>query len=140
VSVLAQKFQAPPFCAVTAIEFDPASPGDRAGLVVTGKAMASLAVLTRGADHAAALFVGEEERASRPLSGKAAVLRVCVDENAICRFSVSADGREFYPIGEAWSALPEQWIGAKVGIFAVNAEGQAHGGQADFDWFRIAAP
>ena len=137
---LTQKFPAPPFCAVTAVELDSASSGDRAGLVVTGREIASLAVLTRGAQNTVVLLIGEEERASRPLSGRAAVLRVCVDENAICRFSVSADGREFQPIGEPFSASPEQWIGAKVGIFAVNLEGSVHGGHADFDWFRITAP
>jgi beta-xylosidase len=139
-NVLAQKLQAPPYCATTRVTWVPRADRERAGLVVTGDEYASLGLTRRDDATVVTLVVGDQEKASLPLSGNSAVLRVCVDENGICRFSVSADGAEFLRIGEPITAKQELWIGAKVGLFAARDESSAWGGYADFDWLRISFP
>ncbi len=139
-NVLAQKLQAPPYCATTRMEWKPAMDGERAGLVVTGSEYASLGLTQREGAVVVNLVVGKTETASLPFSGTSAVLRVCVDENGVCRFSVSANGDVFTPLGEPFTAKPEQWIGAKLGLFAERDEASAWGGHADFDYFRLSAP
>jgi hypothetical protein len=56
----------------------------------------------------------------------------------MCDFFYSADGRSFRPLGMRFRAREGQWVGAKVGLFAL---GQGNSGRPEFvdiDWFRIA--
>lgn len=57
--------------------------------------------------------------------------------DAVCKFSYSEDGVNFIPIGIAFKAQPDKWIGAKVGLFCISKPDVRTGGYADFDWFRI---
>ena len=79
----------------------------------------------------------EKETARTKLTGNTFYLRVRVEENAICNFGYSADGRTFVPIGESFKARQGKWIGAKVGIFAVGNGSVSEMGYVDFDWFRV---
>ncbi|MEH6305667.1 hypothetical protein RYH73_08430 [Olivibacter sp. CPCC 100613] len=65
-------------------------------------------------------------------------LQVRIQEpDAGCRFFFSEDGKNFKKIGESFFALPDKWIGAKVGLFSIADANKRLGGYADFDWFRI---
>jgi beta-xylosidase len=66
-------------------------------------------------------------------------LRVIIDPQAQCLFSYSTDGSAFTPLGPAFTASVDRWIGAKVGLFASAdpSRGLAKGGYADFAWFRV---
>ena len=71
------------------------------------------------------------------LTGNNFYLRVRVEEEALCNFSYSVDGKTFSPLGESFSARQGRWIGAKVGIFAIGSGDASEMGYADFDWFRV---
>ena len=64
-------------------------------------------------------------------------LRVEVTEPGVCRFSFSADGASFTPIGESFQAQPGKWMGAKVGLFCMAATESGAAGHADFEFFRV---
>ena len=63
-----------------------------------------------------------------------------MSEGAACRFAYSADGFEYRPVGEPFTARKGRWIGAKVGLFAIRTGTANENGYADVDWFRIEPP
>jgi len=145
---LLQKFTGPEFTATTALEFAPAAVGERAALAVFGYDYALLGLLRTAGGLRLSYVVdrganrGEPEKELAGLAAPAGrvYLRVAVDAAARCRFSYSWDGRTFVPIGEAFQASADRWIGAKVGIFASAPPGASAPGHADFDWFRVGPP
>ena len=65
-------------------------------------------------------------------------LRVTISSpDAQCAFSYSEDGIKYKTIGKSFTAKPDKWIGAKVGLFCTGASGIRNGGYVDVDWFRI---
>jgi hypothetical protein len=62
---------------------------------------------------------------------------VKVSKQAACRFSYSADGSNFIPLGTPFNARKGKWIGAKIGLFAIRTGRTRETGYADIDWFRI---
>ncbi|HOX31748.1 MAG TPA: glycoside hydrolase 43 family protein [Spirochaetales bacterium] len=148
-NLLLQKFPAPEFRATVRVELSPDAEGDRAGLAVFGQRYRYLALGRDGSGaarlslvegEAEALPARERELAAVPLGSLGASLRVSVSEGAVCEFSYSAEGGRFAPIGGPFAAAPGIWVGAKVGVFAVNAEGSASAGFADFDDFLVEGP
>jgi beta-xylosidase len=143
---LLQKFPAPEFTVTTALQFAPAAEGEIAGLVVFGFDYAVLGV-RRTADglrlvklvNRGASRPGAEEREEATADAKDApvYLRVTVDQDASCRFAYSYDNQNFIAIGQPFRASGDQWIGAKVGIFASAPSAAGKTGYADFDWFRV---
>ena len=79
----------------------------------------------------------EKESVGVKLNGNPLWLRVRIQENAVCNFSFSQDGKSFAAIGEPFKARQGRWIGATVGIFAIGMQGVSEFGFADFDWFRV---
>ncbi|HEU0252100.1 MAG TPA: glycoside hydrolase, partial [Pyrinomonadaceae bacterium] len=79
----------------------------------------------------------ERDTAGVKLSANTFWLRVKVEENAVCSFSYSTDGKTFAPVGQQFKARQGRWIGAKVGIFALGKGPVSERGYADYDWFRI---
>ena len=144
-NLLLQKFMAPEFRATTKVTFHPRAEGDRVGLVVMGADYATLALTNTAAgvaiSQARCLKAdrGSPEKTTPPVVVKEATvyLRVQVAAGGICLFSYSTDGTRFTPIGEAFTAVPGRWIGAKVGLFANRAAAGGESGYADFDWFRV---
>jgi hypothetical protein len=63
--------------------------------------------------------------------------RLTVEEGAMCTFSYSVDGREFYPFGEPFQARQGKWIGAKMGLFILNKTAGTSRSWVDIDWFRV---
>ncbi|WGQ10353.1 glycoside hydrolase 43 family protein [Pedobacter gandavensis] len=64
-------------------------------------------------------------------------LRVQVKEGAVCTFSYSLDGKDFKAIPGSFQAEEGQWIGAKMGLFAVKKGKSNDSGYVDLDWFRV---
>jgi beta-xylosidase len=144
-NLLLQKFPAPKFSATTQLELHPHGIGERAGIVIFGFDYSFLALENR-ADGIHLLYgmcqdadKGNEEalKTDIPYSQKSVFLRVSVDTGAVCRFSYSADGKNFTYVADEFIAREGRWIGAKVGLFAVAPEGSKSMGFADYDWFRI---
>jgi beta-xylosidase len=169
-NLLLQKFPAPDFVATTKMRLTATQSGKRAGLLIMGSDYAYLSLTRTDTGYLLEQVVcknadgGKEEKvvARHPLSdagaaarppqatGSAAIaaaassyiyFRVRVTApDASCLFSYSIDGRTFIGIGDAFTAKPGRWIGAKLGIFCNSPADAKTGGYADFDWFHVEAP
>jgi hypothetical protein len=71
------------------------------------------------------------------LKSKDIYFRVQVTKKAVCTFSYSEDGTNFKTIGEALTAKPGRWVGAKLGFFFNRSNKTNDAGITDIDWFRI---
>jgi len=64
--------------------------------------------------------------------------RIAVDETAKCTFCFAAPNGQFTTLEKTFQAREGGWIGAKVGLFAIDAgSGGAQTGHADFSYFRF---
>ena len=144
-NLLLQKFMAPEFRVTAKVTFHPRNEGDRTGLLVMGADYAHLSLVKEKEGiaivQAACLRAdrGSAERLTAPARVKdgPVYLRVQVGAAGICLFSYSADGERFTPLGQAFTAAPGRWIGAKVGLYATRSAPGGESGYADFDWFRV---
>jgi beta-xylosidase len=143
-NLLLQKFPAPKFTATAKVMFAAQNEGDETGLIVMGQDYARIAIRKKGAEFAIVQAVGKDankgaaEKIAATAGGAATMyLRVTVAENAKCQFSFSKDGVKFQAIGEPFVAKPGQWIGAKVGLFAIRSAPSRESGYADYDWFHV---
>jgi beta-xylosidase len=144
-NLLLQKFPGPKFAVTAKVTFSAQAEGDETGLIVMGQDYARLAIRKAGADLTIVQAVGKD--ASRGAAEKIAAtakgvpstmyLRVAVADGARCHFSYSKDGVNFEPIGQPFLAKPGQWIGAKVGLFALRSTPSRESGYADYDWFHV---
>ncbi|RYZ51606.1 MAG: glycoside hydrolase, partial [Chitinophagaceae bacterium] len=146
-NVLQQKFPAEEFMATTKITFtpNPKLEGERTGLAVMGLSYAALA-LESGKDGISLLYTaakdaakGKKESVKKLAKAASATVyfRVRVTAGATCRFSYSFDGKNFTDAGEAFTAEPGRWKGAKLGLFCTRETQTNDSGYADVDWFRV---
>ncbi|ATC65276.1 glycoside hydrolase [Nibricoccus aquaticus] len=144
-----QKFPAPAFTATTVLDFAPVAEGEMAGLAVFGFNYAVLGLRKQGEQSRLVLLtnigadaVGAQHRetASAEVPAGPVYLRVTVGADAMARFAYSLDDVTFTPIGEAFKAREDRWIGAKFGLIATAPSDATATGHADFDWFRVTAP
>jgi beta-xylosidase len=141
--LLMQKFPAPRFVATAKLEFRPDLPGDRCGLVVFGLKYAALGLVKEESGRVRlACWTGDEEAETVSWQGEemsgTVYLRVEVSDGAVCSFSYSADGAQFHPAGEPFTATKGRWVGAKVGVFAVNLQRSGSGGYVDVDGVEVS--
>jgi beta-xylosidase len=148
-NLLLQKFPGAAFTATTKMEMNiewGVWQGKKAGLLVMGNDYGYLSIIKNEKGFRVAQVMcqdafqdgAEAIVEEQPLKTGTAYLRVTVSRpDATCSFSYSEDGQHFKPIGKSFKALPDKWIGAKVGLFAVAQPGIRAGGYADVDWFRI---
>ena len=76
---------------------------------------------------------------SHTAEAETVIFRVNVKKEAVCSFSFSFDGENFKEIGNLFHATAGRWVGAKLGIFALNSNDDSTG-FADFDWVIIDEP
>ena len=79
----------------------------------------------------------EAEEGHAAAAGTHIWLRVQVSPGAMCSFYHSSDGKAFSLIGKPFAARAGPWIGAKVGLFRLQAPASQKQSYADFDWFRF---
>ncbi|NHN29496.1 glycoside hydrolase family 43 protein [Paenibacillus agricola] len=151
--LLLQKFPAPEFTATAKLHYQPSHEADLAGLMIFGFSYRYLALRRSGEGSSELVLMqgetkagvtNESEETVVEYTHEATYVRVAVANNAICRFSYSVDGELFTAIGQPFQATVGRWVGAKVGIFAVNSavnkeidENLQSAGYADFEWFSI---
>ena len=149
-NLLMQKFPAPDFSATTKIKFH--EDGDdwqtkKAGLLIMGNDYAYLSIQRSENGYSVAMIVcknavnggAEKLVEEKSIASAEAYLRVRVAApDAMCSFSFSENGNNFTPIGEPFKAMPDKWVGAKIGLFCNNTASTKAGGYADVDWFRIS--
>lgn len=148
-NILMQKFPAEEFMATTKLEFKPNMKleNERAGLVVMGRSYASIGIKNKKNGLYLFSAVGtdadkgkaENETIVTKLNTSSIYLRVTVTTGANCQFSYSLDGLTFIKTGSPFQSAAGQWIGAKVGLFAVRDTATNDSGSAEYDWFRIEA-
>ena len=63
--------------------------------------------------------------------------RVRVAEGGLCEFSYAEPGGDFVSAPQTFQAEPGVWIGAKVGIYAIQTVPGSKG-HVDFDYFRFS--
>ena len=145
-NVLLQKFPADEFTATTKLEFKPnVKLEEKAGLTVMGLSYANIGIRhKKDGDYLVYSIVknadrGEEEKEQTitKVTSPTIYLRVSVAKGAVCSFSYSFDGTKFQSAGDAFTATPGKWIGAKVGIYCTRNTQINDSGYADFDWFRV---
>ncbi len=144
-NLLLQKFPAPSFTATTKITFRPDSLNEKSGLVIMGRSWAFLAFTNTQKGLQIGMYTGSyfqgydktEKIESVSVNTNSSYLRVHVNDEAVCTFSYSLDGKEFRQIGKKFQAVPGMWIGAKAGLFSINPNINESKGYADFDWFRV---
>ncbi len=154
--LMLQKMPAPAFQATARLECASLSVGEKAGVLVYGLDYSYIGISRSKAGYTISHIScakadkgnREETLASVDVSGSEIYLRVEIrPESAtdiipkvLCSFRYSTDGKFFQPLGEIFIAREGQWVGAKVGIFALGSASNAKAGYADFDWFRIERP
>jgi beta-xylosidase len=152
-SLMLQKLPAPAFCATAKLEFKPEELDEKTGLVVFGLDYSYIGVTRLKDGYRIAQVVcakadkGSQEQtvASVDVADAKLYLRVDVHPEqeteiipkVLCAFSFSTDGKSFHPVGKNFIAREGQWVGAKVGVFALRPGESHQSGYCDFDWFRI---
>jgi len=148
-NLLMQKFPADEFMATTKLNFkpNPKLENEKTGLVVMGRSYAQISIKSKkdglylmyGVCQSADKGKTENEKEITKLKSTSVQLRVQVTNGAKCQFSYSEDGITFSPVGEEFQAVAGQWIGAKLGLFAVRDAQTNDSGIAEYDWFRVEA-
>lgn len=146
-NLLMQKFPADEFMATTKLNFKPNAKleNEKTGLVVMGRSYAQMSIKSKkdglylmyGVCQSADKGKAENEKEVIKLKSTSVQLRVRVTNGAKCEFSYSEDGITFNPVGDQFQATAGQWIGAKVGLFAIRDTQTNDSGIAEYDWFRI---
>lgn len=54
-----------------------------------------------------------------------------------CNFAYSTNGKKYQDVGEELTMKEGKWIGAKIGLVAIEPAGKANRGWIDADWFRV---
>ncbi|WP_231625472.1 glycoside hydrolase 43 family protein [Pedobacter sp. R20-19] len=146
-NLLMQKFPAEEFTVTTKVNFkpNPKLENEQTGLVIMGRSYAKISVQSRkdglylmfGICQSADKGKTESEKEIAKLKSGQVYMRVTVAVGAKCQFSFSEDGIKFNHVGDEFQATAGQWIGAKVGLFAIRETQTNDAGIAEYDWFRI---
>lgn len=145
-NILAQKLTAPAQTITAKCDFYGGVAGDRAGVTIHGRDIATLAFYYDGTNtyiQQSVCYGADKGKAEEVVEqvlwneDNQLYLRIEVGEGAMCHFAYSTDGRKFRPIGKPFKAKEGKWIGAKFGLFAVTSGKTNDGGWIDVDWVRV---
>jgi len=146
-NLLMQKFPADEFMATTKVTFKPnlKLENEQTGLVVMGRSYAQISLKSKkdgiyvvyGVCQGADKGKTENLKEVAKLKSSTAYFRVKVSNGARCQFAYSEDGTNFQDVGEQFQATAGQWIGAKIGLFAIRNTQTNDSGLAEYDWFHI---
>lgn len=159
-NLLMQKLPAPEFTATAKINGVFLNEGDCVGLIMMGLDYAYIAVkktvlgyaLTFDNCHDAEQKSSEKEESvvelkglqiqkrmnfQTPIDNIPFFLRIKVRDGGFCTFSYSVDGTNYESVGNEFKARQGKWIGAKMGLFALNKKAGTQRSWADIDWFHV---
>jgi beta-xylosidase len=144
-NLLLQKFPGPEFTATVKIEFYPDVEKSVAGLLIMGQNYSYIGIRNEAKGLTVGQYIGNNSVcggnprlvAKSKTESHALYLKVNVNQQAICSFSYSRDGKEFTPLGRDFTAAKGKWIGAKVGLFSIHSSFEQSQGFADIDWFHV---
>ncbi|MFC7196057.1 family 43 glycosylhydrolase [Halosimplex aquaticum] len=145
-NLLLQKFPAPSFTATTEISCELETGAGHGGLLVMGEEYAYLGVrrtadgpeLVQGRNTAPSDGDTDAVDERVQLQCSSARLRATVEDGGRVRFAYATGDSDFESIGAPFQAQQGRWIGAKIGLFAVQSAASTEaGGHCDFDYFKI---
>jgi beta-xylosidase len=144
-NLLLQKFPSEEFTATTKITFNARTNDEETGFVVMGEDYQYISLKQinkqlqlRVAKCENARTGGKEiEQHSETFDSNEIYFRINVKKDALCTFSYSSNGKTFKTVGEAFTAKPGRWVGAKIGYFALREGITNDSGTVDIDWFRV---
>ena len=136
--LLLQKFPARAFTVETEFEFSPRQPGERAGLIIIGRAHATLCLRHESEGTKLVFQVANQDQWSIPLQTNHAKLRVTVHDGGACSFA-GWNGAEWVTIPVPFTAEQAEWIGARVGLYSLALRDGIKG-HTDFAHFRFSGP
>lgn len=159
-NLLLQKFTAPEFMATTKLSAVLINKGDKTGLIVMGWDYAYIALIKTANGYSLEykicmdaeqkteerlisetelkqIKINEKYNYKMPIPDAEIYLRVKITEDATCSFSYSTDGKKYTVLPETFKARQGKWIGAKTGLFIMNAKEKTQRSWVDADWFRI---
>lgn len=144
-NLLLQKFPSPEFTLTAKLTFDARFDGEEVGLVIMGTDYGTLSLKRNtGKLEIKSTFCKQADKQGKeeimeikPVNSSTFYFRVQVVAGAICQFSYSTDGELFMPIGKSFTAREGQWIGAKLGFYALSDSVVNDAGTADIDWYRV---
>lgn len=141
-NLLVRKPRDPRFQVTVCLRLEDPVAGDQAGLVLTSGV--SGAVLLERTDKGLVLVQSAlsspdapaaERVAELPWSEREVFLRLTMRDGE-CRFGYSSDGRDFTEIGAPINPRDAAWVGARIGLLALNPGSRPSGGVAVFSRFR----
>lgn len=147
-NLLNQKLCAPSVVVDTYGDFGAISGSDKSGLAIVGKDYAYVAMMKDGEGYKLKYIIGvpcEENPSSKKeeviqevsLTASAVYLRLEIEQGGICTFSYSLDGVAYTSFNTTYTADACTWVGAKVGLFAINELGDHAEGFTDFEYFKV---
>ncbi len=138
-NVIAQKFPALAFAVQTRIDVSNSGDQHHAGLMVLGRDHTALSVCKNGARRSICLIVNGQRWPIADVSVSTIDLYLQVEHGGRYTFSFAPVSRPLQTIPQSFMATEGHWIGAKIGLFAIDA-GNASPGHADIDYFRLLPP
>lgn len=156
-NLLLQKTPAEHFVATAKVRLAAKNDRQSGGIIMMGRGYSALVVTRRGDGFVLRQLTcdkaeeGEAERATdlaslkptardtipyHPALYRDLYLQMRVADGVV-RFAYSTDGRRYQPVGAPFTMRPGKWIGAKMGLVAVEGNAVGDLGLLDIDWFRI---
>jgi beta-xylosidase len=144
-NLLLQKFPSDKFTVTTKLTFHSYANGEEIGFIVMGIDYSYLRFYQDQSKLYLAQAICKSADKGNPeklvntiqIESNTVYLKLQVNQGAKCRFHYSADGKEYIPIGEEFTAREGKWIGAKFGFFALRDGFTNNAGYAQIDWIRI---
>jgi beta-xylosidase len=144
-NIVDQKIPGPQLLCETCLDCSALVDGDEAGLLVLGVDYSYVAVRRTPSDLRIVQVIcrdadrgNQEEVVANSSIGKdRVILRLRMEGEGRCDFGYSLDGRKFRRLGNEFVAKAGKWVGAKIGLFAVQLNDVRQRGFADCDWVRF---
>ncbi|MCR5413828.1 MAG: family 43 glycosylhydrolase [Kiritimatiellae bacterium] len=157
-NLMVQKFPGFAFSAEMKAQIDAKEDGEECGLIVQGRSYARLGLRYTGDKSFQIVYTecmdadkGSHDKTEilgkvpagvisagiRSVNFKDVWLGVDVSPGAQCSFRYSFDGKSWTRLGKNFTAREGKWIGATVGIYAVEGHVTKDKGWIDVDWFRV---
>ena len=142
-NILAEKIVGPRTVFETKLVYTPSYESERVGVAVIGRDYATLELTNAGSEgvflrrldcYNAKEGAKEEVNCSLKYSDDKQItlyVRLEVRDQAICTFSYSRDGKDWDEIGSDFKAREGDWIGAKIGLFAISDIKKNDGGYVE---------
>ncbi|MBR5655875.1 MAG: glycoside hydrolase 43 family protein [Prevotella sp.] len=155
-NMLLQKTPADSFTATTKIRMTAKDQNQLGGLIMMGLDYSALVVKrvgdefhllqitnttdkrkAHGEELIATLKPTESDKIDyQPAIHETIYLQMVID-NGKCRFFYSLNGKTYKEAGTEFQMKEGKWIGAKIGLIAVEPAGNTNRGWIDADWFRV---